>query len=194
MVDYRRSKRQVRSVGVEGGHLAAECGGVVHADCETFQRFKVFVDVGGCGHGLEAGIGFDGFEQYGGVSDGDAILVEALGCLGLDADLAGLDAEQLGDALAEFAGDGDDLRAHHDEAGVDVDDLVAGGLDFFERGAQEEAGGGAFPARIAGGEKGADVAGRNRAEQGVCDGVEEDVAVGVTGEALGVDDGEAADY
>ncbi len=71
--------------------------------------------------------------------------------------------------------------------------LVAGGGDLFERRLQEDAGGRALPARIAGRKEGADIAGGDRAEQGVGDGVEEHVAVGVAGEAFGVLDGEAAD-
>ena len=104
---------------------------------------------------------------------GYVIQTEALRRLGLDADFAGLDAEELGDALAQLAGDRDDLGLRHHEHGVDVDDAIAGGGDLFERRLQKDGGGCALPARIAGREEGADVAGGDRAEQCVGDGVQQ---------------------
>ena len=65
---------------------------------------------------------------------------------------------------------------------------------IFQRGLQEDAGGRALPAWIAGREEGADIAGGDRAQQRIGDGVQEDVAVGVAGEALGVRDGQAANH
>ena len=134
------------------------------------------------------------FQQHRAVCHGYMVEAEAFGRLRFDAHLAGFDSQQPGHAFAEFAGDGDNLRLGHDEHGVDVDDLETRGRDLFQRGLQEDAGGRALPAWIAGREEGADIAGGDRAQQRIGDGVQEDVAVGVAGEALGVRDGQAANH
>src|SRR6185312_52663 len=61
-----------------------------------------------------------------------------------------------------------------------------------EGGLEEDGGVCAFPFRIARREEGSDVSGGDGAEEGVGDGVEKQVTVGVTGEAFGVVDFEAA--
>ncbi len=182
-------------VGVEGGELAAE-----GADVAGFGNGGE----GGVDVGFVGGVGVegellvlvgqvDGFEQDDDVGYGGAVLGEAFGGLALDADVVDVDAEEVGDALAHLAGQGNDLGAVHDEDAVDVDDFEADEGDLFERGLEEEGGVGALPLGVGGGEEGADVAGGDCAEEGVGDGVEEEVAVGVAGEAFGVIDLEAAD-
>ena len=104
-----------------------------------------------------------------------------------------VEREEVGDALAEFGGDGDDLGPVHDQDAVDVDDLVAGERDLLEGGLEEDGRVCAFPFRVARRKEGSDVAGGDGAEEGVGDGVEEEVAVGVAGKAFGVVDLEAAD-
>ena len=135
----------------------------------------------------------DGFEQDDDVGYGGGVLGEAFGGFALDADVFEVEQEKVGDALAQFGSNGDDLGAVHDEHTVDVDDLVAGEGDFFERGLEEDGGVSALPFGVGGREEGADVAGGDCAEQGVGDGVKEEVAVGVAGEAFGMVDLEAAD-
>lgn len=102
--------------------------------------------------------------------------------------------EQVGDAVAEVGGYGADFGSGEHEGGVHIDDAVAGVLNFFEGEVEEDGGIGVFPARVAGRKETADVAGGDGAEQGVGDGVQEHVAVGVSGESFGVGDGEAADF
>jgi hypothetical protein len=80
-----------------------------------------------------------------------------------------------------------------DQRRVEIDDAVAGVLDLFEGQVEEDRRVGVFPARVAGREEAADVPGRDGAEQRVGDGVQQHVAVGVAGEALGMLDVEAAD-
>jgi len=182
-------------VGVEGGELAAEDG-----------DFAGFGDggEGGVDLGVVGKLGFegqllvlvgeiDGFEQDDDVSDCRSILGEAFGGLALDADVVDVDAEEVGDALAHLSRERDDLGAVHDEDAVDVDDLEADEGDFFERGFEENGGVGALPLGVGGGEEGADVSGGYGSEEGVGDGVEEEIAVGVAGEALGMVDAQTTD-
>ena len=104
-----------------------------------------------------------------------------------------LDAEQVGDAGAHFAGDGRDFGRGQNQRGVDVDDAVAGVLQLFEREVEKDGGVGVFPARIAGRKEAADVARGHGAQQRVGNGVQQHVAVGVAGQALGVVQRHAAD-
>ena len=66
-------------------------------------------------------------------------------------------------------------------------------LQLLEREIEEDGGVGVFPARIAGREEAADVAGGHGTQQRVGDGVEQHVAVGVAGQALRVVQRHAAD-
>ena len=134
----------------------------------------------------------DGFEQDDNVGYGGAVLRKAFRGLALDADVVDVEVEEVSDALSHFPCDGDDFWGMHDEDAIDVDDLEADQGDFFEGGAEEDGGVGAFPLGIGWREEGADVTGGDGSEQGVGDGMEEKIAVRVAGEALGVVEREAA--
>ncbi len=66
-------------------------------------------------------------------------------------------------------------------------------LQLFHGQVEEDGRVGVFPARIAGREEAADIAGGYGAEQGVGNGVQQHIAVGVAGQALGVVERESAD-
>ena len=66
-------------------------------------------------------------------------------------------------------------------------------MQLFQSQVEEDGRIGVFPARVAGREEAADVSGGDGAEQGVSDGVQEYVAVGVAGEAFRVVERESAD-
>jgi hypothetical protein len=183
-------------VGVEGGEFATEALEVVGFGGEGGE--------GGVDVGVVGGVGVegelfvlvgevDGLEQNDYVGDGGGVLRKAFGGLALDADVVDVEREEIGDALAHLAGDGDDFGLVHDEDAIDVDDFEADEGDLFECGAEEDGGVRALPFGVGWGEEGADVAGRDGAEEGVGDGVEEEVAVGVAGEAFGVVDVQTTD-
>ena len=124
---------------------------------------------------------------------GYVVEAEAFRSLGLDAYLVEMDGEQIGYADAHFTGDGRDFGGSEDEGDVDVDDAIAGVLELLGGEVEEDGGVGVFPAGVARGEEAADVAGGYSAEESVGDGVEEDIAVGVSGQAFRVVEGHAAD-
>ena len=74
--------------------------------------------------------------------------------------------EQVGDAGAHLAGDGDDFGRGQNQRGVDVDDAVAGVLQLFHGQVEEDGRVGVLPARVAGREEAADVAGGDRRPAG----------------------------
>ena len=128
-----------------------------------------------------------------GVALGDVVEVEALGSFCLDADAVDGEVEEVSDAGAHVTCDGGDFWRGEDECCVDVDDGVAGVGELFEREVEEDGGVGVLPAWVARREEAADVACGDCAEDGVGDGVEEDVAIGMTGEAFRVVKRHAAD-
>jgi len=180
--------------GVVNGGDGALFGNAVDGAEEVFDYvFKLALALNDGGHALEVFRLKDALDEGDGMALGDVIEIEAFGGFGLDADLVEFDAEEVGDADAHFAGDGRDFGRGENEGGVDVYDAVAGVLEFFKGEIEEDGGVGVFPSRVVGREEGADVARGHCAEEGVGDGVEEDVAVGVAGEAFGVVEREAAD-
>ena len=80
-----------------------------------------------------------------------------------------------------------------DEGYVDVGEAAAAGLDAGGGVAEEASAVGVFPGGFAGGEVAADVAFREGAVDGVAEGVDADVGVGVPGQAAVVGDGDAAE-
>lgn len=117
----------------------------------------------------------------------------------------GGDLEESGEVVADFFFERADFGAFEDDGGVEVADGVAGGVDAAD-GLDDEVGGVLpFVARVGVGEELADVLLGEGAEEGVDDGVIEDVAIAVSngpdraGEALapgafgGVGEFDAAD-
>ena len=160
--------------GFVGGADAADGWGVVGVGDqggEDSVNVRVCGRFGGYGE-LSVLVGkIDGFEQNDDVSYGRAVLLEAFRSFTLDAYILKVEEEEVGYALAHLGGDGYDLRAVHDEDAVEVDDLVAGESDFFERGLQKNGGVGVLPLGVGGREEGADVSGGNGSKEGVGDGV-----------------------
>ena len=66
-------------------------------------------------------------------------------------------------------------------------------LDFFERQVEEDGGIGVLPAGVSGREEGADITGRNSAQQCVGNGVKQNITIAVAGQPFGVINGDAAD-
>ncbi len=77
--------------------------------------------------------------------------------------------------------------------GIHIHDAKSGVLQLFDGEVEKDGGVGVFPARIARREEAADVAGGHGAQQRVGDGVQQHVAIGVTGKALGMVQCHAAD-
>ena len=123
----------------------------------------------------------DALDHGDGVALGNVIEVQPLRGFGFDAHLVRAQAEQVGDAGAHLAGDGADFGADENQRGVDVHDAVASALQRIQGQAEEDGRVGVLPARVAGREKSADVAGGDGAEQGVGDGVQQHVADALLG-------------
>src|SRR5579859_1550487 len=90
------------------------------------------------------------------------------------------------------------MRGHFwafgNDYGVDVADAPAMLCQQIAGVGEEGAAGRAMPARVAGGEVAADVAQRRCAEQGIDDGVNQHVSVGMPRQPARVGDGDAADH
>src|SRR5262249_5403813 len=114
-------------------------------------------------------------------------------CLELDADAVELDSERMRDPFADRAAVVLQLRALEDDGGIDVDDRVAELERKLFRVAEEDERIASFPARVGIGEMHTDIAEGGGAENGIGDGVGEDVGVGVSGESEFAGDGDAAE-
>jgi len=135
--------------------------------------------VGGCEGEYEGhGVGADAFLA--------AFEAEVLGGGGFDGYLSGVDAEEVGYGLPHLG----DVGCHfgflgHDD-GVDIAYAVALGVEQLAGAAEEEFAVDVFVLGVVVGEVLADVAQGGGAEEGVADGVEQHVGVGVAEEAEGV--------
>jgi hypothetical protein len=140
---------------------------------------------GGC---LDAGDGLGG--------DALAAAGEAQGLLGgrrLHADPVERQVQQFGQAGAHRLAVRLHLRGLADQGDVDIDHPAAAGPHPLERMGQEPVRGRALPLRVGGREVVADVAVADRAEQGVGQGVQADVGVGMADQGLAVGDLDAAE-
>jgi hypothetical protein len=133
------------------------------------------------------------FHQSHGVTLRHVVQVHAFGSLGLDADLVDADAQQIGNASPHLPGDGENLGRGQHQRGVDVHDAVACVAQLILRKIQKDGGVGVLPARIARREKAADIAGGHGAQQGIGNGMQQHIAVGVAGQALRVVQRQSAD-
>ncbi len=86
-----------------------------------------------------------------------------------------------------------DLWFSQDQRAVDIADLVAGFVDQSQRFFHEEHRIGALPLGIARRKVGSDVTGGDGTEQSVGQGMQQDIAIGVAGEAAGVRQRDAPD-
>src|SRR5271165_6702131 len=133
------------------------------------------------------------FEQDNGVGLRDVIDVETFRSFGLDANIGWAHVQEFGDALAKFGGDGTDFWRGQDQRGVNIQNAITGVLNFFESQVEKDGGVGVFPAWIARRKEAADVSGGDGTKERVGYSVQQNVAVGVAGQALRMIDGKAAD-
>ena len=154
--------------------------------------------VGKEGGGSGGGDGIFGEINGGDGHGGDAFLAadEPEGFVGggLDADAGGEDAEGVGDVLFHGGDVGLDLWAFGDEGGVDVDDAPATELDATGGLDEEDATGGVAPGGIVIGKQVADVDLADRTEDGIGDGMEEGIGIGMAIEPMGMGDGDTTEY
>ena len=109
---------------------------------------------------------------------------ETLGRRRLDADARHRDRQQFGDPGSHRFAVRADARALANQCQINVLDLAIGLGHEVARVRKEQARVGAGPARIGGREMVADIAGGDRAKQGVDQRVQPDIGVGVAGQAL----------
>lgn len=110
-----------------------------------------------------------------------------------DGDAVQGEFERLGEGLADGEAEVAEFGALDDDRGVDVGDAVAAFADQGEGVFKEDERVAVLPLGVGIGEVEADVAKGGGAEEGVCDGVGEDVGVGVAIEAEVTGDGDAAE-
>ena len=119
--------------------------------------------------------------------DGDAFAppgeAEALGGRGLDGDATDVEASDLRDRLADDVAMRADLRRLADDRRVEMGDQPAAGGDARDSIFQEDVGRSAFPAHVRGRKVRADVAIGDGAENGVGEGVQQHVGVGMADSA-----------
>lgn len=127
------------------------------------------------------------------MGDGGVVGASAFGSFGFEADAIFVDAAEFGDSRADGGAVRADLGRGQDQRGIEIDEGVAFGGDALEGFFKKDGGVGAFPLRVGGREERADVWGGNGSEEGVGDGVEEDVSVGVASEAAFVGELDASD-
>ena len=127
------------------------------------------------------------------MGDGCVIRAHAFGGLGFHANLSGLDAEKAGHVSLDLPGMGPDLGRSQDERGVHVGDGVARASHLAQGFFKKDGGIGALPLGIGGRKESSDIAGGDRAQQRIGQRVEQDIAVGMAGQALIVRQKNAAD-
>jgi hypothetical protein len=104
-----------------------------------------------------------------GMALGNVVEVQTFGGFGLDAYLIDPNSQEIRDMGAHFSGHWKDLGSGQNERGVDVHDLIAGVLEFFQGEIEEDGGIGVFPAGIAGREEATDIAGSHSTQKSVSD-------------------------
>lgn len=104
---------------------------------------------------------------------------DALVGLSLNVDAFDRNAQEAGQIIADGLLGGCEPRSFEDDDGVGVDDAPAGCMDPTEGLGDKDRGIRACPAGVGVGEDLADVRASDRSEEGVGEGVEEDVAIGV---------------
>jgi len=118
--------------------------------------------------------------------DGRIVGAHTFWSLCFDPNLVRLNAQKRGDARLNFLCMGNDFRFSQDQRGIDIAHFVSGKPDLLQRFLKKNDGVGAFPPGIGGREIAADISGRDRAQQGIGNGVEKNVTIGMAGQAFGV--------
>lgn len=126
------------------------------------------------------------------MSDRCVICAQAFGSLGFEANRIRRDIQQFSYAGANCACVWDDPGLGQHEGGIKVRDRVASVGDSSQSLPQENRRVGALPFRVRGWEKRANIRRGDGAEQGIGNGVEENVSVGVAAESSGMRQGNAA--
>src|SRR5579863_9836562 len=109
-------------------------------------------------------------------------------------DARDIQSRDLGDACAHGVAQGSDFRPLADQRYFQIGDATAARGDPIDRVFQEFVGGRALPLDVAGGEMRTDIAVRKRAEDGIDQRVESNVAVGMGEEAAMVRHANAANH
>ena len=112
----------------------------------------------------------------------------------LHAHAADIDAEQVGDAGHHGGGVRGDFGLLADEGDIDIGEGAAAGGDAGGSMAEEAGAVGVFVFIVAGGEMAADIAFGERAVDGVAQGMDADIGVGMAGQTMGVGDLNAAQH
>src|SRR4051794_11082903 len=112
----------------------------------------------------------------------------------LDGDAGDVDARDLGNARAHGVTQRADLRPFADQRNLEVGDPAAARGDALDGVGEKFVGRGALPLHVAGWKVRADVAVRQRAEDGVDQRMQSDIAVGMGEKAACVRDADAADH
>src|SRR5438477_7917981 len=108
------------------------------------------------------------------------IEVQTLRRFGLEADTIVAYVKQSGDVPANLSAVRADLGSSQNEARVEVADLVSGIAHSFQCLLQKDYRVRAFPFGIRWREQGPDIRGGNRSEQGIGDGVQQHIAIGMS--------------
>ena len=96
------------------------------------------------------------------------------------------DAQQCRNSSAYRASVGTDLRSREDESGIHVNHSIAGGFHAPERFLEKYSRVRAFPVRVRGRKKRANIRRGDCAEQRVCNGMQKNVSVRVAAQTFGV--------
>ena len=110
-----------------------------------------------------------------------------------DVDLLDGDAKQLGEALFHGLFIRGEFGLLGDDDDVDIGDLPGGLAEAFHGGFEEFGGIDAFEFGVGVGEEFADVGEAGSAGEGVDEGVEDDIGIGMAGETVGVGDGDVGE-
>jgi len=116
--------------------------------------------------------------------------VDGFAGFAFDVDLGFGDLKELGEAFDHGGFVGGEFGFLGEDDDVGVEDVVAGFGEFFHGGSEEFGGVDVFVLGVGVGEELADVGEAGGAGEGVDEGVEDDVGIGVAVEALGVGDGD----
>ncbi len=125
--------------------------------------------------------------------NGGIVGAHAFGGLCFDSHTRRVDAEQTGDVLLNRLGMRADLRSSEDQSAIHISHHVSRVLDLLAGFADKDRRVCALPFGISRGEVGSDVSRGNCAQQGIGQGVQQYVAVGVSGETAVVWNQHAAD-
>ena len=117
----------------------------------------------------------------------------ALRRFGLYANLLRLDAEKPGHMSLDLPGMRADLGRGQDEGGVHVGNGIARASHLLQRFGYKDGGVGPLPLGIGGRKESSDIARGDRAQQRIGQRVEQDIAIGMAGQALIVRQKNAAD-